>query len=266
MHPLLDLYFTSVPTYGLMALMGFACAIILFTRTAKIYQIPISDALYACIYGLVGLMIGAKIVFFITTAPRFIVNFDVFLKYPWDSLLYMFGGWVFYGGLIGGAIGVMIYCMQFQMDKWSYGDAFAPVIPFFHVFGRIGCHLAGCCYGMEYHGPLAVTFPLSKYTLHSAGVPRFPTQLTEVCFNFILFLILYFYIKRKPKPGRPLGIYLTSYSIMRFTIEFFRGDIERGGLLGLSTSQWISLALLPLGVGLLVKQVKNIRPLKSGSV
>lgn len=259
MYPLIDLHFTSIPSYGLMALIGFAAAVILFTHTAKIYQIPFSDALYACIYGFVGLMIGAKLVFFITTVPKFISNFDVFLKYPWDSLLYMFGGWVFYGGLIGAAAGVMIYCKQFHMDQWSYGDAFAPVIPFFHVFGRIGCHLAGCCYGKEYDGPLAVVFPLSEYTVHSAGVARFPTQLTEVCFNFILFLALYFYIKKRPKPGRPLGIYLSSYGILRFILEFFRGDIERGGILGLSTSQWISLALLPLGCLLIVGIV---RPLK----
>lgn len=259
MHPILDLHFTVIPTYGIMALIGFVAAAILFTYTAKSYQIPVSDALYACIYGLVGLMIGAKLVFFITTVPKFIVNFDVFLEYPWDSLLYMFGGWVFYGGLIGGAVGVMIYCKQFHMDMWSFGDAFAPVIPFFHVFGRIGCYLAACCYGMEYDGPLAVIFPLSRYTVHSAGVLRFPTQLTEVCFNFILFIFLYFYIKKKPKPGRPLGIYLSSYGILRFTLEFFRGDMERGGILGLSTSQWISLALLPLGLVLIARQVKKVK-------
>ena len=143
------------------------------------------------------------------------------------------------------------------MDVWKFGDAIAPAIPFFHVFGRIGCHLAGCCYGMEYHGPFAVTFPFNEFNTESAGVSRVPTQLMEVSFNFILFLVLYFYIKNKPKPGRPLGIYLVAYSIMRFSIEFFRGDVGRGGFLLLSTSQWISLALLPVGLMLILMNVKQ---------
>lgn len=257
MYPILDLKFTMIPTYWLMAILGFTFALLLFFHTAKWYCIPRCDVFYACIYGVVGLMIGAKFIFFLTTVPAAITHFNVFLKYPWDTLTFMFGGWVFYGGLIGGAVGVIIYCKQFHMDVWSFADAIAPAIPFFHAFGRTGCHLAGCCYGMEYKGPFAVTFPLSEFTHECAGVSRVPTQLIEVVFNLALFVILYCYSKKKPKPGRPIGVYLIAYSLMRFTLEFFRGDVERGGVLGLSTSQWISLALIPLGISLILKHVKK---------
>lgn len=260
MYPVLDLKFTVIPTYGLLSVIGFFFALILYIHIANWYHIPKCDVLYASIYGMTGLIIGAKFVFFLTTVPEAIAHFDLFLKHPWEFIMFMFGGWVFYGGLIGGALGIVIYCKQFHMEVMAFGDSIAPVIPFFHVFGRIGCHLAGCCYGMEFHGPLAVTFPLSKFTAEMAGIPRFPTQLVEVFFNFILFIILYTYVKRKPKHGRPLGVYLVAYTMMRFTLEFFRGDIERGGFLGLSTSQWISLVLLPIGGYLIFRFCKNQKP------
>ena len=87
------------------------------------------------------------------------------------------------------------------------------------------------------------------------GVPRFPTQLVETTVNLILALCLYILVKRGvKKDGQPIGIYLIVYSIMRFILEFARDDEIRGGLLGLSTSQWISLILLPLGIYLAIRK------------
>ena len=97
-------------------------------------------------------------------------------------------------------------------------------------------------------------------TAEMCGVPRFPTQLVETVVNLILAVCLYFYVKKGvKKDGQPIGIYLVVYSIMRFILEFVRGDEIRGGVLSLSTSQWISLLLLPLGIYLIFRKEKIMR-------
>jgi phosphatidylglycerol:prolipoprotein diacylglycerol transferase len=87
-------------------------------------------------------------------------------------------------------------------------------------------------------------------------VPLFPTQLLESGLNFIAGILLLIYAKPTRKPGKILGLYLIYYLVMRFFIEFFRGDIIRGVLLGITTSQWISIALIPVGLWLLFRKAK----------
>ena len=248
MYPIIKLGVINIPTYGLMAILGFSCAVLLFIKLAKRYEIQTDDCIYASIYCIVGVLIGAKLMNAISLLPRIITHMDVVKKYPFATLQQLFGGYVFYGGLIGGALGVVIYCKKFKLPLFSFMDAAAPVIPFMHAFGRVGCFLAGCCYGVEYDGFFSVTFPTTGYTADIGGVPRIPTQLIEVVYDLILFVILFIYMKSKPKPGRGLGIYVIAYTIMRFIIEFFRGDIVRGEMIGISTSQWVSLFLLPVGI------------------
>ncbi len=257
MHPILELGKIQIPTYGLMAVVGFGVALLVMIHISKWFQIPKYDIVYASIYGVAGIVVGAKLIYFLTTLPGVIRHIDVFFEKPIDSLEYMFGGWVFFGGLIGAMLAIYIYCRKYHLNPWSFADTIAPVIPLFHAFGRIGCHLAGCCYGTEYHGIFSVTYPDSIYTKDMAGIPRAPVQLMEAGFNCILFLVLYFYVKRKPKPGNSLGIYVIAYSIARFTLEFLRGDSYRGGLLWLSTSQWISLIILPFGIWLICAKHKE---------
>lgn len=252
MLPYIEIFGFPLPMYGVMAVVGFVLAVILAMSLAKRYDLPPSDVLFASIYCAIGVVVGAKLLYFITKLPEFIKNFQVFLDNPFGVLVYVFGGFVFYGGLIGGALGVIIYCKQFKMSVKPFMNVAAPAIPLMHGIGRIGCLCAGCCYGMEYDGIFAITYPENEFTKDMSGVSRFPTPLVEVAVNMILFVFLYFYVrKEKRKEGKALGIYLIVYSIMRFILEFVRGDLVRGGFLGLSTSQWISIALLPLGIYLL---------------
>lgn len=254
MLPYIYIFGYPLPMYGLLAIVGFALAVVVAMRLAKRYGLPSSDVLFASFYCGIGIIIGAKLLYFITMLPKFIANFDVFLKNPFEVLIYVFGGFVFYGGLIGGALGVVIYCKQFKLPVSPFMNVAAPAIPLMHGIGRLGCFCAGCCYGMEYDGIFAVTFPHNDLTEGMSGVSRFPTQLVETVVNLILFVCLYFFVKkRKRKDGQAIGIYLVVYSIMRFLLEFVRGDMIRGGLLGLSTSQWISVALFPLGIYLIVR-------------
>ena len=255
MLPHIYIFGFPLPMYGLLAILGFGLAVAVAMSLAKKYGLPPSDVGFASIYCAMGIVIGAKLMYFITMLPKFIKNFDVFLENPWVVLIYVFSGFVFYGGLIGGAIGVVIYCKQFSVPLKPFMNVAAPAIPLMHGIGRIGCVCAGCCYGMKYDGPFAITYPCNEFTVGMCGVPRFPTQLVETTVNLILALCLYILVKRGVrKDGQPIGIYLIVYSIMRFLLEFARDDEIRGGLLGLSTSQWISLILLPLGIYLAIRK------------
>ena len=255
MLPYIYVFGYPLPMYGLLAIVGFVLAVLVAMSLSKKYGLPPSDVGFASFYCAIGLIIGAKLMYFITMLPKFIRNFDVFLDNPWLVLMYVFSGFVFYGGLIGGAIGVIIYCKQFSVPLKPFMNVAAPAIPLMHAIGRIGCVCAGCCYGMEYDGPFAITYPCHEFTYEICGVPRFPTQLVETAVNLVLAVSLYIFVKKGvKKDGQPIGIYLIVYSIMRFMLEFVRDDSVRGGMLGLSTSQWISLLLLPLGLYLVFRK------------
>ncbi len=148
-------------------------------------------------------------------------------------------GLVFYGGLVGGIIGALIAIKTNKYNFNVYANAIIPCIPLGHAFGRVGCLLAGCCYGMHYEGCFAI---------HSIYVdPRntlFPIQAVESMLNIILFVLLSLYTHKQKNGLILLSLYIVAYSAARFTLEFFRGDLIRGIYLGLSTSQWISILLI----------------------
>jgi len=162
------------------------------------------------------------------------------------------------GGLFGGFAGLWIYCRQFHLPFWTFADLYAAVLPLGHAIGRIGCHFAGCCYGIPYDGAFSVTYhsTLGNTPLET---PLLPVQLIESFCLFLLFVSLsLFYHNKKlsSKKGQISGLYSLSYAMVRILLECLRGDRVRGMFLGISTSQWISFALLFLGVFLLFRKAK----------
>lgn len=156
-------------------------------------------------------------------------------------------GLVFYGGLIGGIAGAFLGAWIAREKISSYFDAAVPCIALGHAFGRLGCFFAGCCYGMPCEGPLCVSFP-------AAGIPyaTFPVQLLEMAINLGIFAFLSHYTGKANRRYNTLALYLVIYAVVRFILEFFRGDLIRGFSGGLSTSQWISIGLFVISGGLLL--------------
>lgn len=196
----------------------------------------------------VGALIGGSLLYGITNFPLlvklmkllFTGSFHSFGKFV-SACRIVFGGSVFYGGLLGGLLVGIVLIHRKKLDPTLYTDALAPCIPLFHVFGRLGCFLSGCCFGIEskigfvyHHSPIEI----------ANGVRRFPIQLVEATFNLCLFLFLNYLFQKKKAEGNLLSIYLVLYAVVRFVIEFFRGDFYRGFLFNLSTSQIISLLIL----------------------
>ena len=151
-------------------------------------------------------------------------------------------GIVFYGGLIGLLVSYRLISFSFQQDKHIM-DVLAVCIPLFHSISRIGCFVGGCCFGME-----SKSFISIEYTTRIFGEintsQRIPTQLIEAIFNFVLFVYLLLLLKKDDWIYKNiLRKYLLIYSIGRFIIEYFRGDLTRGVINGISFSQIVSITI-----------------------
>ena len=151
-------------------------------------------------------------------------------------------GIVYLGGLLGGLGAIRIACFFKERDFRELSDILGIVIPLFHGFGRIGCFFAGCCYGVEYAGIFALPYRIG---VNGDWVMRFPTQLLEATFEFVLFVALFTqYRKDSTTYNSLLRQYVLCYCIFRFIIEFWRGDEVRGIVCGISFSQVICIVVM----------------------
>lgn len=234
----LNVFGIKIPLYGLCMMIGiFLCSFMAIKR-AKAYNITFEDMiiLIAVTVGS-ALLCGSGLYIAVTYTPQqiweYIRNFDF-------SFIAN-GGIVFYGGLIGGLIGAIICIKCLKLDIGNLEKSIVPYIPIGHAIGRVGCLMAGCCYGFEYNGFCAVT-----NNLVPGDSTFFPIQGVEALLNILVGFILLIYAKKERKKYSILALYLAMYSVIRFTLEFFRGDTIRGAYLVFSTSQWISIFLFLL--------------------
>jgi phosphatidylglycerol:prolipoprotein diacylglycerol transferase len=187
---------------------------------------------------LLGGFMGAKLLYLIVNAKT--------INYGSGLLSILTQGYVVYGGIIGGIIATLVYCKIKGIGILDCLDLLAPSVALAQGFGRIGCFLAGCCWGAETRTWFAVIFP--EDSIAPDGVPLIPAQLVSAALCFLLFVILQRYSIRAFSKGELFGLYLLLYSIGRFCIEFFRGDVDRGNIGVLSTSQFIAIFVLIIGV------------------
>jgi phosphatidylglycerol:prolipoprotein diacylglycerol transferase len=244
MHPYFNLFGLDIPAYGIMLVLGVAAGLILaVTTSCKKYGVGRNDLCFFAVYALIGALIGSKLLYIIVELPRIISNPNILLSF-------ITGGSVFYGGLIGGALGGLRYAHRYRLNKLEMLDIAAPSLALGQAFGRVGCYLSGCCYGAASDSPLAVIYPKGSYA--PADVPLLPVQLFETGFLVLLTVLLSLILKHSRKKGMTCGWYLVLYAIWRFIIEFFRAD-PRGNILFLSTSQALSILLASAGVFLLLR-------------
>lgn len=218
------------------------------------------DIIVSAIYTMIGALAGAKLLYLAISWHDVWRVIELKGYGFWDSFFYLLNsGFVFYGGFIGGFLALVLYIKQFKRDMLDYMTVYATVLPLGHALGRIGCFCGGCCYGMKYDGIFAVDFPVYPTMEGSPVVSRLPIQLFEAAGLVLIFMLLIFLYYRVPKkPILPLWTYLIAYPVLRFVLEFFRGDEARGGFWFLSTSQWISLGILTVaGTVFYLTQVKK---------
>lgn len=226
----------TVHSYGLMIALGILVCVFMGMYRARKYGYKDEAVLDIAIFGILSGFVGAKLLYVL-------VEFDSFLKNPMDVL--GSEGFVVYGGIIVGALVGILYCRIKKLPCWEYFDLLAPSIAVAQGFGRIGCFLAGCCYGRPTDTFWGVTFPEGSFA--PAGVPLIPTQLISSAGDFIITGILLVYSKHNKKAGNVGILYMLLYGIGRFLVECLRSD-DRGTVGLLSTSQFISIGIVLLAI------------------
>jgi len=231
---------------------AFVLGTLLAVRQASREQPPIYMTTIAGLCGFVGALLGAKVFWYLQFRPG-----DV-----WRAIFVWESGLVYYGGLVGGILGVVLYCRITRLPLLRVGDVAIVFVPLGQAITRIGCFLNGCCWGKPASEmvPWAVTFP--RYSLAykqqledelippgaSAPLPVHPTQLYMMVGLLIIFIFMYAGLSKKRFNGAMLVVYCFLYGILRFTVEHFRGDSARSiwvsGPYPLTVSQAISLALI----------------------
>ncbi len=237
------------------------CSLVIFILAGK-EKFDKIETINLLIYGFILMFIGSRlygvIYHYISNPGYYNNNLDKLFNH------FLSGG-VFYGGLIAGVIFAFFYLPRFYKGKeWNMLDIIAIGGALGHVFGRIGCFMAGCCYGKIVDLPWAVKIQFLADKAH----PFYndfvhPTQIYESILNLINFFVLYYFFKKKKFNGQIIAIYFINYGLIRIFIEFFRNDGGRGYLfksaqhfLSISYPQLISIFIIILGV-IIYKVKKN---------
>jgi phosphatidylglycerol:prolipoprotein diacylglycerol transferase len=244
MFPFITIIGRTIGMYQITALVGIFAAGIYVCRLCTKNGHDDSDAINFLLLASIGVLAGGHILYSLVNYQVFILTVKNIsninsLKDVLNAVYHIWGGNVFYGGLLGGMLSAVIILKKRPQYRYLL-DYVAPAIPLFHFFGRIGCFLAGCCFGIESsHG----------FTFHNSiveeanGISRFPVQLLEAFYNLLLFFILDFLRRKNIFKQNVIYLYLLFYSVARFFIEFLRGDEYRGFFFSLSTSQIISILI-----------------------
>ena len=263
MCPRFEVAGLSISAYWLCAMLGLvACSAVAFARHKNFKELQSVDLTNSAALIMVGVICGGRLLSMLTMVPVAVANWDRIAANP-SLLLDIFGnGLVFYGGLFGAFAALYLYVSHYRLNVRQFFDFFIPLFPLFHAFGRLGCFLNGCCYGFESE-TLGIAFSNSASAPN--GVPYFPIQLVCAALNLLLFFWLLQYEKRHHLEGKAFFAYLAAYAPLRFVVEFFRGDAIRGLYFRLSTSQWISLAIMVALLVLWLRGKKETKPVVSGS-
>lgn len=242
MFPMVTIGSLKIPTFSLVFLFSiYLClGVVMIKKWNKYWEFEV--LMKISVWSIFGAALGGRV----------LSAFTLYLNGSHGFFYYiLYGGSVFYGGLMGGVAATVLACKRYKQDFWTIADEFARIMPLGQAIGRIGCYLNGCCYGKEYYGIFSV-----DYLVDGREVRVVPTWFMEALFCILLFLFLQ---KKKfnKRVGKSSALYLTAYSFFRFFIEFLRGDDIRGYAGLLSTSQIISIVVFIVGIYLLHGGEKN---------
>ena len=275
MHPFLLHEPLPLSSYAVMAVFGYLACVAVATRLGHRDGISKKAMVDITFWLLIAAIVGARLAYLLELVPlcsgpcSLPDTADANCAVCDDWWRFWRGGFVFYGGFVGAVLALAVLGRRYGLRFWPTADALAPGLALAHFFGRIGCFLGGCCYGEVTTLSVGLRFP--EGSLVGDGLPRHATQLYEAGAEFVIFLLLLLWFRRRRFEGQILLGWLGLYGVVRFLIETMRGDVARGyatriqwpwlqELLGmpvdaapfLSWAQVVSLAmiLLSLAVGL----------------
>ena len=249
MHPVLfNIGGWPVYSYGVLLAAAYLAGLQLAVVRARKAGLDGAKVMDFGIYLIIAALVGAKL-------ALVIVDFSYYRTNPKEILSLARAGGVFYGGLVAALVVGLLLVKRYKLPVWKTGDLIAPGVALGHVIGRLGCLMAGCCYGRPTTVPWAITFhnPLASLNVGTPlEVPLHPTQLYDAGAELIILIALLTTEKKgKPFAGRTFWLYMLLYAISRYIIEIYRGD-DRGVFFStFSTSQLVSIVIVPVSVFML---------------
>ncbi len=240
----------ALPTYGLLVASGVILAWIWMQRRAARDGIDPEASSRAAMWALGGGLLGGKLGLLAVELPWF-------LAHPGDLLGadFLQAAGVIWTAVLGGLVGLLYAARSGGVPLGRLADAAAPAIPVAQAIGRLGCLMAGCCFGSASSLPWAVVYTSAAARQRTGvplGVPLHPAPIYEALGSLLLVLPLALWAgARRRRPGEGAAAYLVGYGILRFGVEFFRGDTVRGLWLSgtASTSQILSALIVPPALG-----------------
>jgi len=232
----------TLHTYGVLLAIAFLAGLWAVARQAKRAGLDPGRVTDMAVWVLIAGLVGAK-------ALLLGIDWRFYSRNPRELLSIFQSGGVFYGGLVAGILVAWLYARRYQLPAWPTADVLAPGVILGQAIGRLGCFSAGCCWGKPSHLPWAVTFTdlnAARQVGTPLDIPLHPSQLYESLAAFLIFFFLLWLAPRKSFQGQVTLAYVALYSVVRFGLEFWRGDAVRGLWCGgtLSTSQIVSIVLL----------------------
>jgi phosphatidylglycerol---prolipoprotein diacylglyceryl transferase len=216
-----------IPTYFVYLSILYTSLILLLPRWARWQKRDVVMTLNLALIIMISGFIGARLMHVFYESPEE-------YRHHWSQLFYFWqGGYVFFGGAICAAFCCWLYIkLRRKQSFLSWGDFYAPIVALGYAFGRLGCLLAGCCYGKYCDVPWSID-------------GRHPTQIYAMIWGLFIFGVLVNWQKYRPRMvGQTFFTWIGLHSFGQLVIEFFRDDFRGPMIVGLSISTWISLFLI----------------------
>jgi phosphatidylglycerol:prolipoprotein diacylglycerol transferase len=247
MHPVFfDLHIFGRPVYwyGVMVALGYLAVMFFWSWLARREKLAAGFSSSLATWLIVAGILGARLAYILANWHEYAAN-------PLDILRIDRGGLVYYGGLIGGVAGFFLFARVKKLPVFALGDFAVCGLPLGHALGRVGCFMNGCCYG----SPCSLSWAVPMQ-----DAMRHPVQLYEAAGNLLLFAALCALYFRKRRDGSVAAAYFLLYPLLRFTLEFWRGDL-RITYFGMTLAQNTSVALFIAGLVILALRPRERRPL-----
>jgi phosphatidylglycerol:prolipoprotein diacylglycerol transferase len=229
--------------YGLALVVAVLAALFFLNITAPRAGVSPKKAFDLAFWLIIVGLLGSR-------AAYVVFHLKSYVNQPLNSLKYWEGGLMFQGGLLSGLLLTIILAFLKRLNFLVMADAIAPALALGQAIGRIGCLLAGCCYGRiaPEKLPIALTFPLGS--IAPSGLPLYPTQIMESVGLFLIIIVLTLVLRRPRPVGLVLAYYLALSGLLRFAVDFYRGDNRGPKILLLAPTSWAALAILVTGLTL----------------
>jgi len=254
LHPILfKIGSFELPTYGVVLASALLAALYTVVRLGRREGMDTGRLIDFSTWLIVAALLGAKLLMILT-------EWSFYSAHPGQifSVATLEAGGVFYGGFIAATFLGIWYIRVYKLPLWKVFDVYAPAIALGQSVGRVGCFSAGCDYGVASHGFWTLTFTSEfahRMTGVPLGVPLFPWQPVASLTMLGIFGILIWRYRHKSRDGEIFLLYLVLYAIARFSLEFLRGDPDRGFVFNhlLSTSQFIAILALLAALGVAIR-------------